>query len=136
MPVFEIVTTVSLWELVKHASSWVRNLQNAKDERKKESKAALRKVILAARKTGMYTSKLAKGGDRSLVTEEELSLLWTELSFDLDDLGLDKLAKRCRIKGKHWSDPDDSDKDYLKKADVGLERMEQLANKLLREIGN
>ena len=63
-------------------------------------------------------------------------MLWTELGFALEDLGITKLAKRCRIKGKHWADPTKTDKEFLEKADVGLERMEQLANEVLREISS
>ena len=52
----------------------------------------------------------------------------------LQDLEIDKLAKRCIIKGAHWADPSRLDKEYLEKADIGLERMEQLANEILIEI--
>ncbi len=130
----EVVTAISLWELVKHAGAWVANLKRAKDERKKESVEALRRVIIAARQTSVYTRQLRDTGARSHQVERELASLWTELSFALEDLGIAKLAKRCRIKGKQWADPDKTDQEYLEKADVGLERMEQLADELLREI--
>lgn len=131
---FEVVTAISLWELVKHAGSWVANLKRAKNARKKESIAALRKVVVAAQRTSVYMRQLRDMGARSYKTEEELATLWTELSFALDDLGVEKLAKRCRIKGRHWADPEKMDKAYLEKADVGLERMEQLAIEVLRDI--
>lgn len=132
---FEIVTAISVWELVKHTGSWVTNLKRAKDSRKKESVDALRKVVVAARKTAVYMRQLKDTGTRSHPIESEISTLWTELGFALQDLGIHKLAKRCQIKGKHWADPRQADSEYLEKADVGLERMEQLANHLLREIG-
>ena len=133
---FEVVTAISLWELVKHTGSWVTNLKRAKDARKKESVEALRKVVIAARKTSVYMRQLKDTGKRSHQAEGELSTLWTELGFALDDLGIDKLAKRCRIKGKHWADPGKTDREYLEKADVGLERMEQIANEVLRDINS
>ena len=132
----EVVTTISMWELIKHAGSWLRNLKNANDARKKESVRALRKVVIAARKTAVYMRQLNDTGSRSHQTEAEISVLWTELGFALEDLGITKLAKRCRIKGKHWADPTKTDKEFLEKADVGLERMEQLANEVLREISS
>jgi hypothetical protein len=78
--------------------------------------------------------QLKDTGKRSHQTERELSRLWTELGFVLQDLGIEKLAKRCRIKGRHWADPSTFGKAYLEKADVGLERMEQLANEVLKEL--
>ncbi len=132
----EVITAISLWELVKHTNSWISNLKRAKTARKKESVEALRRVVIAARKTSVYTRQLNETGKRSHKMESELSIVWTELGFSLEDLGIEKLAKRCRIKGKYWQDPGKSDKDYLEKADVGLERMEQLATGLLREIKN
>ena len=131
---FEVVTAISLWELVKHAGSWVANLKRAKSARKKESIAALRKVVVAAQRTSVYMRQLHDTGTRSYKTEEELATLWTELSFALDDIGVEKLAKRCRIKGRHLADPEKMDNAYLEKADVGLERMEQLAVEVLRDI--
>ena len=130
----EIITSISLWELVKHTFIWIRNLKRAKAKRKKESVEALRKVIIAARKTAIYVRQLKDSGTRSHEKESELSILWTELGFALEDLGIRKLAERCKIKGRHWSYPEDFDKDYLMKANVGLEKMEQLATELLSEI--
>ena len=131
---FEVVTAISLWELVKHTGTWVTNLKRAKDSRKKESIDALRKVVIAARQTTVYMRQLKDTGEKSHKTESGLSVLWTELSFALEDLGIDKLAKRCRITGKNWADPEKMDQEYLDKADVGLERMERLANEVLQEI--
>ncbi len=129
----ELVSAISIWELVKHTGSWLSNLKRAKGARKQESIEALRKVILAARKTTVYMRQLKETGKACHQTEAEIALLWTELSFALDDLGIGKLAKRCRIKGRQWTDPSRLDKEFLEKADVGLERMEQLANEILRE---
>ncbi len=132
----EILTGISLWELVKHAGSWLGNLKRAKNARKQESIDALRKVVIAARKTSVYMRQLQEAGKRSHETEAELAVLWTELGFALQDLGVTKLAKRCCIKGKQWADPSQFDKDFLEKADVGLEKMEQLANEVLLEINS
>lgn len=130
----EIVSAISLWELVKHTGRWIGNLQRARIARKRESVEALRKVILAARRTTIYLRRLRETGRRDHRSETEIALLWTELGFALEDLGIGKLAKRCRIKGIEWAEPDRLDSDYLEKADVGLERMEELAGEILREI--
>jgi hypothetical protein len=130
----EIFSEISLWELVKHVGRWLANLNRAQEKRKRESIEALRRVVVAARKTTVYMRQLKEKGRQSHKTEAELSVLWTELGFALEDLGIEKLAKRCRIKGKQWAQPNKMDAEYIHKADVGLERMEQLADELLREI--
>ncbi len=130
----DIVTSVSLWELVKHAMTWVVNLKRASNDRKLQSVDALRKVIIAAQRTSVYLRQIKDTGIKSHQMEAELSVLWTELSFKLEDLGIESLAKRCRIKGKHWTNPDAMDGNELEKSDVGLEKMEQLANEILRDV--
>lgn len=65
------------------------NLKRAKQLRKKESVVALRKVVLAARKTSVYLRYVRESGKKSLEAEAELAVLWTELSFALLDLGVD-----------------------------------------------
>ncbi len=131
---FEVITSISLWELSKHSVAWLSNLKRAKKERKKESVNALRKVVIASRKTSIYLRKLKESNKRSISEEGELSLLWTELGFELKDLGLKKLSERCSFTGKHWEDPEKSDPVLLEKADVSLERMEHLAPQMLDEI--
>jgi hypothetical protein len=129
----EVVTAISLWELAKHGGTWLSNLKRAKHKRKHESINAVRSVVIAAQQTSVYTRQLNETGKRSHKTERELSKLWSELGYELQDIGISKLAKRCLIKGKHWADPTRMDKEFLVKADVGLERMEQLANEILEE---
>lgn len=130
----EILTISKLWDLVKHTVTWLANLKRAKHARKKESIDALRKVVIAARRTSVYMRQLKEVGKRSHTIETELAVLWTELGFALQDLGVNKLAKRCEIKGRQWADSSQFDQDFLNKADVGLEKMEKLANQMLLEI--
>ncbi len=132
----ESLTVGHLWALLKHTVTWLANLKRANSARKQESIDALRKVVIAARKTAVYMRQIKEVSKRSHSTEAELAVLWTELGFALQDLRVDKLAKRCSIKGRQWADPNQFDQDFLSKADVGLERMEKLANQMLIEIQN
>jgi hypothetical protein len=120
--------------LLTHLKKWVSNLRRASKQRKLQSKSALRDVIKAVRKTTVYSRSLKQGNKTSLNQESELSLLWTELSFKLDDLGLTKLAKRCHITGIYWSDPLQLESDFLDKAEVGLADIERLAKLNLHEL--
>lgn len=131
----EIITAISLWELVKHAGNWVANLKRAQGARKKESIAALRKVIIAADRTAVYLREIRDTGKRSHRIEDELAQLWTELGFALEDLGIERLAQRCRINGKQWAKPDEMDQAYLRKAHLGLLRIEAMAREVLNDIG-
>ena len=133
MPVVEL--GVSEWlTIITHVKKWVTNLLRAKSERKKQSKEALRAVIRAVRETTIYLRDLREGGKKSIKKERELSLLWTELSFKLDDLGLKKLANRCSLKGRYWADPAAFDKAFLNRADIRLSEIEKLAYASLKEL--
>ena len=123
-----------LWDIFKHVRSWLANLDRASDKRKEESIRALREVITASRETAVYIRHMDDNGARDYGTESHLSILWTELGFALEDLKLNKLAKRCQIKGKHWSNPGHYDEDFIKKADISLDRMEHLAREILHKI--
>ena len=88
-----IELSVTDWlALLSHIKKWLSNLSRASDARKQESKAALREVIKAVRQTTVYVRGLNEGEKKSVHREGELSLLWTELSFRLEDLGLHKLG--------------------------------------------
>ncbi len=123
-----------LWELFKHLRQWLVNLDRAGAERKRESIAALRRVTVAARATRVYLRRLADTARADHAEEAKLSQMWTELGFRLKDLGLGALAKRCDVSGRYWSDPAQFEREFLDRADVGLERMEQLARQLVAEI--
>ena len=129
-----VLTDISLWELFKHLKQWLINLSRANRERQRQSVAALRAVVIAARQTQAYLRLLHDSALQDHAQEAKLSEMWTALGFELTDLGLTKLAKRCDIKGRYWANPDRLDSDFLQKADVGLERMEQLARQLVAEI--
>jgi len=133
MPGIEL-TAVEWLGLLTHVKRWVSNLLRARKGRKAESKKALRSVIRAVRETEIYIRQLKEGGKKSIKTEKELSLLWTDLSFMLKDLKLEKLAKRCQIKGKYWADPSRYDSDFLNKAGTKLPEVESVALLALKEI--
>jgi hypothetical protein len=130
----DLITDISLWELVKHLKQWLLNLRRAGSKRKLQSIRALRSVIVATRHTRVYVRQLHDSSQQSHTTEAELSIKWTNLGFELHDLGLNKLAKRCEISGRYWANPGQFDADFLQKADVGLERMEQLARQMVADI--
>jgi len=129
-----ILTDISLRELFRHLGQWLSNLKRAGDERQRQSIASLRAVVIAARHTKTYVRQLRDTARQDHREEAKLATMWTELSFRLTDLKLTRLAKRCDIKGRYWADPSRFDDDFLEKADVGLERMEQLARQLIAGI--
>jgi len=128
------LTDSLLWDLFKHLRQWLVNLNRAGAQRKRESIDALRAVVLASRATRVYLRRLADTAKADHAEEARLSGMWTGLGFKLADLGLGALAKRCDVTGRYWSNPAQFDRDFLDKADVGLERMEQLARHMVGEI--
>jgi hypothetical protein len=95
--------------LITHVKRWLGNLLRARAQRKQQSTESLRVVVIAVRKTTIYLRHLREGSKRSRRLESELALLWTDLAFAVEDIGLDALAKRCNISGRYWADPADFD---------------------------
>jgi len=113
--------------IITHIKKWVTNLLRAKAQRKQQSKEALRAVIKAVRETTIYLRIIRETGKKSIKKERELSLLWTDLSFKLEDIRLKKLAGSCMKLSRYWADPADFDESFLKKAGNRLSDIEQLA---------
>ena len=129
-----LITDISLWALIRHLGTWLNNLRRAGDARKRQSIKALRRVITAARTTRAYLRKLNDTARQDHAQEAKLAEKWTRLGFELKDLNLGALAKRCDITGRYWADPAQFEPEFLDKADVGLARMEQLARQMVAEI--
>jgi hypothetical protein len=66
--------------------------------------------------------------------EPEISIEWTDLSFELDNLGLKALAKKCRVKGWYWETQGRFDSAFLAKAQVSFAEVENAARRLLSDI--
>lgn len=90
--------------------------------------------LLKQRETSVYNRHTNNKEQLGHQAESHISVLWTDLGLSLEGLGIPKLAKRCEVVGKHWSDPAHFDCDFLKKADISLEKMERMARVLLVEI--
>jgi len=130
----DILTATNIADILKHVRTWLTNLNRAGKERKARSIRALREVVIASRETAVYIRQMKETGKPNHGIEAHLAILWTELGFALQDIGITKLAKRCQIKGQQWANPDVYDADFLEKADVSLDRMEKLANEILFQI--
>lgn len=126
--------TLILWDFFKHACRWLVNLRRAGDARQRASIDAARATVSAARETAVYLRQIQDTGKRNHATERQLTGQWTRLGFQLEDLGLTKLAKRCQITAKHWSNPAHYDEDFLDKADVSVDRMERLALEIISRM--
>ena len=120
--------------LLTHLKRWLSNLSRAGEARRQASKQALRDVIKAVRETTVYLRSLREGAGKSIDREGRLAVLWTELAFQLEDLGLHKLAKRCHITGRYWADPESLDQDFLREAGVRLGDIERLARASLNGL--
>ncbi len=133
MPVLEL--SASEWlTIITHVKKWVTNLLRAKEKRKKESKEALRTVIKATQETRLYLRDIREGGAKTIEKDGELSSLWTELSFKLDDIGLKKVGDKCIDMGRYWADPALFDDASLDSAQTRLLDIEKIAQLCLNEI--
>lgn len=130
----ENISPTLLWEIFKHVRRWLANLSRAGLQRRQQSKQALQRVILTARETAVYLRQIRDQGQSDHAVERHLAKLWTQLGFELDELGLNKLAKRCHISGKGWAEPDFYDANFLQQADISLHTMEKLAEQILMKL--
>lgn len=132
----EVATKAAVSALTTHIIKWVTNLGRAGDSRKLESRVCLERVILAVRKTAIYCRSLDSGQDINYQTEAEISMEWTSLAIELDRLKLQKLAKKCRVKGWYWENQGRFDEEFLSKAQISFETVERIAAQLLSEINS
>lgn len=121
--------------LFSHIARWLANLGRANAARRQASIAAVREVILVARRTATYLRHVEQTGRQDVQQEQDLAERWTRLGFAMQDLGLAKLAKRCDIRGRAWADPAQFTPEFLQQADVSLESIERLAAQALRDVG-
>lgn len=130
----EIIAEVTLSALANHILKWFTNLRRAGPQRKLESRACLEKVILAVRKTAVYCRALDEGHPKSYDKETEIAQEWTGLSLELERLRIQKLAKKCHVKGRYWENPNNFDDKFLSEAQISFEQIEIAAYALLRGI--
>jgi hypothetical protein len=135
MPAVEIGVGEVL-AIITHIKKWIANLVRAKAKRKRESKEALKAVIMAIRETQIYLRVLKKRGKRgkSEETEKDLALKWTKLSLKVKELKLEKLTKRCEEIGKYWADPALLEKDFNEKIDNRLKELETSIKDIIDKI--
>lgn len=121
---------ISLKELLGHLGRWLGNLRRAGDDRQQASRQALQQVVLAVRETTVYAPAFALG---TLAAKEQIAVAqrWTSLGFELEQLGLALLAKRCHLLGRQWADPTAVAPELLNSAGARLDEIERQARALL-----
>lgn len=132
----EPASASSLLSLGKFLVQWLESLSRASAERKAGCIDALDRVIAATRETQRYCTER----DRGRVDpqkEGQLASMWTDLSFELERVGVKKLAKRCDVKGRYWGargSPEKFSKEWLNQADITLESVARLARRIKAEV--
>ena len=130
----DIATRSAIASLTGHLLRWVSNLGRAGAQRKLESRASLERVLLALRKTAVYRRSLDEGVGKNYDREAEIATEWTALALELERLGLAKLAKKCRVMGWFWENPERFDAEFLERAEIGFVQVERAATQLLKNI--
>lgn len=129
MTVDPIVVVKNGAALAGHIAKWLANLNRAKEDRKRQSLLAVNKVVVLVRKTMVY-SRALKQGSKDFNVESNLATEWSELAFELSNLKLDALAKKCDLKGRYWADPEGFSKDFLFEADISFQTVDRLARNI------
>jgi hypothetical protein len=123
----------SVASLARYLIQWLRGLSQASEARKRECLNALESVLAATRRTQRYLEERNQGRIDPH-TEGELAVMWTELGFQLEALGVKKLAKRCDVKGVYWSNRQKHPNQWWEQADIGLEAVARLARQIRASV--
>lgn len=128
-----VLPAKSAASLVKYLIQWLRSLSKASEERKAACIHAIEGVITGVRRTERYCRERDEGKVNP-ETEAQLAAMWTELGFQLEALGVKKLAKRCDVKGQYWASPQKFSEEWWEQADIGLASVERLARRIRAEV--
>lgn len=119
--------------VASHVTKWLVNLKRANRERQEQSLRAVNMVTSLARRTRAYSRGIA-AGQQNYSTEADLAASWSDVSFELELLGLSVLAKKCDLKSRYWADPQQFFSGSLAEADISFETVERLARELVVQI--
>lgn len=128
-----VATVATAKEIADHVGKWLVNLKRAGEERQLQSLRAVNKVVSLVRKTMAYSRGL-KAGKQDFNTEADLAAEWSELSFELAQLKLHALAKKCDLMSRYWANPEQFSPAFLAEADISFETVERLARDLTIQI--
>jgi hypothetical protein len=78
----------------------------------------------------LASKDLPDEGRTNIDTEADLAEMWTMLGMELRRLGEEKLGKRCDMKGRYWADPQKFSETFWEDADITLDSVEELAQRL------
>ena len=87
-------------------------------------------ILRAINETKLYIAAVTRGMPENLERKENLSRVWTDAAAALRGID-DDLAKRCRLKGIYWGDPDSWNDELAASARIKLSEVERDADSLL-----
>jgi hypothetical protein len=93
--------------------------------------AAFMAILAASNQTHGYIKATQNGKRRDIEREYALSNLWDICSVELERIDED-IARRCRLKGDYWRNPDQWTIEDINQTRIGLDRISKEAEYLLR----
>lgn len=130
----EAASTVATAKAIAgHVGRWLANLRRAGDARRQQSLRAVNAAVSLLRQTQAYARGL-KAGKQDFNMESRLAGSWADLSFELAQLKLPALAKKCDLMSRFWADPAAFPPAFLADADIGFAAVERLARELSVQI--
>lgn len=130
----EPATTLAILKaFTQHAARWLANLRRAGQDRQNRSLSAVNQVVSLARKTRAY-ARGVRAGQQDFRAEGDLAAAWSDLAFELRQLGLGTLAKKCDLSSRFWADPQQFPPGFLDEADIRFDSIERLARQIEASI--
>jgi len=126
----------SLLSLSKFAIQWLQGLSRPSETGKTQCINALHRVIAATRETQRYCTS-RDNGRADPHKEGQLASTWIDLSFRLERVGMNKLAKRGDVKGRYRGargSRDTFSEKRLNQAGITLKSIAQPARRINAEV--
>ncbi len=120
----------SLITLLPLLSGFLRDSAKKRRLADEHGQRAVEAILRAINETRLYIAYQSRGNARDQKREEELSRRWTDAAGALRGID-DDLARRARLKGEYWTDPDQWDREKVEEARILLTQVEKDADNLL-----
>ncbi|WP_282125654.1 hypothetical protein [Marinifilum flexuosum] len=104
----------------KELRAWVELFKGYSDERKLETKNAIKALSIAILETQSYLRKDLN--EKNQQAEEELKELWNNAHMELRFVE-PRIADRCFAKARYWSDPSKWSRNEIEEYNITLDSM-------------
>jgi len=120
----------ALLGLLPPLKEWLTDSKNRRRLHDERGQRAVHAILRAVNETKLYLAAQVRTGNSDQKRKDDLSRYWTEAASALHGLN-DDLARRCRLKGAFWAEPQKWSEKDLGDARILLRQVAKDADTLL-----